>query len=193
MQSSLPQVSCSKLSYHDQVLMTLMKLRLDLQFRNLGDQLNVPKSSAHDIFKRWIDLLYVKLKFLIRMRDHDAARRTLPNVFRQYFPRLTHIIDCTEIFVERSKLVKARAQAYSNCKEHSTVKFFVACTPHGAISFISKGWAGRVSDDVFVKRNGFINNQHHWPGDQILADRGFTLVDDFAAGGAMELLLSFTK
>ena len=29
------------------------------------------------------------------------------------------------------------------------------------------------------------------PGDQILADRGFTLQDDFAAGSCSELITSF--
>ena len=34
----------------------------------------------------------------------------------------------------------------------------------------------------------------HMPGDQILADRGFTLQDDFAAGSSSELLIpAFTR
>ena len=193
-EASLPKISYSRLSYHDQLLLTLIKLRLDQQFQNLADQFNLPKSSAHDIFKRWIDLLHAKLKFILRIPDHDAAQRTLPNIFREYFPRLTHIIDCTEIFIERSKIVKARAQVYSNDKKHSTVKFFIACTPHGAISFVSKAWGGRVSENVLVRSSGFISQQYHCLRDQVLADRGFTLVDDFAAGCGVKLLLpSFIK
>ena len=182
------------MQFKDQLLMTLVKLRLDIQFENLADQFNCPKSSAHDIVKRWIDLMYIKLKFLIKSPDHDAARKTLPNVFGQFFPRLTHIIDCTEIFMDRPKNLKARAQVYSNYKKHSTVKFFIACTPHGAISFVSKAWGGRVSDVELVKKSGFISYSYHSPGDQVLADRGFTLVDEFAAGCGVELIIpSFTK
>ena len=114
--------------------------------------------------------------------------KTLPNVFRQYFPRLTHIIDCTEIFIDRPKNLKARAQVYPHYKKHSTSKFFIACTPLRAVSFVSKAWGGRVSDVELVKNSGFISCQYHHPGDQILADRGFTLVDEFAAGCGVELI-----
>ena len=70
--------------------MILIKLRLNTQFENLADQVGCY-------------LMYVKLKFLIKWPDHDASVQTLPNVFRQYFPKLTAIIDCTEIFIDHPK------------------------------------------------------------------------------------------
>ena len=66
-------------------------------------------------------------------------------------------MDCTEIFIDRPKTYIARAQVYSNYKKHSTVKFLIACTPLGSISFMSKGWGGRVSDTDIVKDTGLIN------------------------------------
>ena len=119
--------------------------------------------------------MYMKLKFLIKWPDHDASMQTLPDVFRQYFPKLTASIDCTEIFIDCSKTYKARAQVYSNYKKHSTVKFLIACTPLGSVSFISKAWCGRVSDIDIVKDSGLINPNLHHHGDQSLADCGFTL------------------
>ncbi len=194
MEGSLPRKSKYKMDFKDQLLMTLVKLRLNIQFENLADQFQSTKSTLHSIFWKWVDLLFSKLSFLIRWPDHDASIRTLPHVFRQYFPRLTGIIDCTEIFIDRPKNLKARAQVYSNYKKHSTVKFLIACTPLGAVSFISKAWGGRVSDVELVKNSGFISSKLHFPGDQILADRGFTLVDEFAAGCGVQLIIpSFTK
>ena len=93
-----------------QLLVTLIKLRLDIQFEYLADQIGLAKSCCHDIFKRWINLLYAKLKFSIKWPDHDATTKMLPHAFRQYFPRLTGIIDCTEFFIDRPKNVKDRAQ-----------------------------------------------------------------------------------
>jgi len=193
-QSSLPDQKKYKLSFLDQFLMTAMKLRLNLHFETLADMFKSSKTTLQRIFWKWVNILYVKLAFLIKWPDHDASAKTLPHVFRQYFPRLTGIIDCTEIFIERPRSLKARAEVYSNYKRHSTAKVLIACTPQGAVSFVSKVWGGRVSDVDLVRRSGFISNKYHHRGDQILADRGFTLEDEFAAVCGVELIIpSFTK
>ena len=115
---------------------------------------------------------YVKLKFHIKWPDHDASMQTLSNVFRQCFPKLRAIID----------------------KKHSTAKFLIACSTLGSVSFISKAWCGCVSDIDVVKDSGLINPNLYHHGDQILADRCFTLQDEFAAGCGVELIIpSFTK
>lgn len=55
-------------------------------------------------------------------------------------------------------------------------------------------WGGRVSDVELVRKSGFISPNYHHPGDQILADRGFTLQDDFASVCSAELIIpAFTK
>ena len=101
--------------------------------------------------------MYVKLKFLIKWQDHDGSMQTLPNVFRQNLPKLTVIIDCTEIFIDHQKIHKARAQVHYNYKKHSTIKFLTACTPLGSISFLSKAWGSCVSHVDIVKYSGLIN------------------------------------
>ena len=183
-----------KLSLQDQLLLALMKLRLNLQFETLADLFKVSKSTVGNIFWTWVNAIYSNLSFLIAWPDHEASIKTLPTVFKQYFPCLTGIIDCTEIFIDRPKNLKARAKVYSNYKKHSTIKFLIACTPYGSISFLSKAWGGRVSDVELVKRSGFISPNLHHHGDQVLADRGFNLVDEFASGCGTELIIPhFTR
>ena len=70
--------------------------------------------------------------------------------------------------------MKARAQTRSNYK-HNTIKFLIGIAPQGAITFISKGWGGRVSDQHLTEHCGIL--EHLQPGDQILADRGFNIQD----------------
>ncbi|KAJ8256826.1 hypothetical protein COCON_G00189780, partial [Conger conger] len=84
------------------------------------------------------------------------------------------------------------AKTYSNYKKWTTAKYFIACHPSGGITFLSKGWGGRASDVHIVRQSGFLSSSYHQPGDQILADRGFTLGEDFAVLGAHLIMPAFT-
>ena len=45
-----------------------------------------------------------------------------------------------------------------------------------------------------VRKSGLVSNKFHYPGDQILADRGFPLQDDFASSCSAEFIIqAFTK
>ena len=50
------------------------------------------------------------------------------------------------------KLV-ARTQTWFNYKHHSIGEILVGIAPQGAVTFISQGWAGQVSD-IHLKENG---------------------------------------
>ena len=95
----------------------------------------------------------------------------MPQDFKEHFRKCVCILDCFEIFCERPSNLKARAQTYSHYKHHNTVKFLIGITPQGVISYISKGWGGRVSDKYLTENCGVLNKLQ--PGDQVLADRGF--------------------
>ena len=116
----------------------------------------------------------------------------IPNVFRQYFPKLTAIINCTELFIDHPKTYKARVQVYSNYKKHSTAKFLIACTLLGSVSFISQAWVVVLA--ILIYNSGVINPNSHHHDNQILADHGFPFQDEFAAGCGVELIIpSFTN
>ena len=86
-------------------------------------------------------------------------------------------------------LLMARAQLCSRYKRLWTIKVLISCTPLGAINYISKCHGGRASDIQITRESGFTTTKYHMPGDQILADRGFILKVDFAAGASAELLI----
>ena len=178
----------------DQLIITLIKLRHNLTFELLAHIANIGKSTANDYFWKWIDILHSCLQFLVRMGDRAQIFQTIPPVFKSKFPRLTSIIDCFEIFIESPRNLLARAQCYSQYKKHTTIKVFISCTPLGAVNFVSKCWGGRASDIQIVRESGFTTTRFHMPGDQILADRGFTLQEDFALNSGSELIIpAFTR
>lgn len=184
----------NKIPLRDQFFVTLVKLRLDMPYEYLADHCGIPTSTFHDMFWRWINLMSNKLDFLINMPHRETLNETLPSIFRNKYPRLTCIIDCFEIFIERPQKLEARAKCYSNYKKHSTVKVLIGCSPLGSVCFLSTVWGGRVSDNEIVRSSGFMSPYLHHPGDQILADRGFTLTDDFATTCSVDLVIpAFTK
>ncbi len=68
-------------------LMTLMRLRLNLSFQDLGFRFKVHKSTSSRIFSEVISSMYYCLRPLICWPDRDALMKTLPMDFRKHCPR----------------------------------------------------------------------------------------------------------
>ena len=130
-------------------------------------------------------------EYLIYWPEKPALRKSLPKCFRKNYRRAVCIIDCTEIFTERPFSLNARAQTWSNYKHHNTVKYLIGITPAGAVSFVSDGWGGRVSDKEITIKSGIL--EHIERGDQVLADRGFTVETEIATRGGILEFPCFTK
>ena len=180
----------SKLSPFDGLLLTLMRLRLNLRMEDIAYRFDIGSSTA-SVFSRYIDLMYFHLKFLIKWPSQEVCRANMPQVFKDLYPRTRCIIDCSEIFIERPCSYQARAQTYSNYKKHNTVKFLIGITPCGAISYISKCWGGRATDKCITMNSDFLRLLEY--GDIVLADRGFDIADDIAVHGATLIIPSFTR
>jgi hypothetical protein len=97
------------LSPFQQLIMTLMRLRLNLPSQDLGYRFKVHNSTISCTFTRVISMLFIKMKPLIRWPNRDELIKTMPMVFRKSFPRCVVIIDCFEIFIDRATNLLARA------------------------------------------------------------------------------------
>ena len=93
-------------------------------------------------------------KPLIKWPTQEQLKKTIPSDFKGHFNKSVCIIDCLEVFCERPSDLKARALIYSNYKHHNTVKVLIGITPQGVISYVSKGWGGRVSDKHLTENCG---------------------------------------
>jgi len=180
-----------KMAPPDQILLVLMRLRLGLMFTDLGQRFAVSRSTACDIFASWVPVMarYMKLNSILWL-PRDTLRRIRPLSFLENYPRATCIIDCTEIFVQRPKNLKKRAQTYSNYKSHNTYKALYCIAPNGFVMFVSKLFGGRASDVFISQTSGFTD--HLLPGDEVLADRGFT-IDGILPPGVKLSIPAFTK
>ncbi|XP_011408684.1 PREDICTED: uncharacterized protein LOC100641785 [Amphimedon queenslandica] len=175
----------------DELLYTLVKLRLGLVNKDIAYRANIDKGLFSKIFHRWLNILYRELKQLIIWPDSETLRKNLLKCFNEKYSRVVCIIDCFEVFIQRPRSFDARAATYSNNEKHTTIKVLIGILPTGAISFISKAWGGRALDKIITQQSGFLTKINY--GDVIMADRGFNVFDDIATIGAHLVNPAFTK
>ena len=157
----------------EEFIMTIMKLKLNMPLKILlTDSMFV--STVSRTFQAWMIVMDCRLQPFIKWPEREALWHTMPQCFQQPFgKKVTVIIDCFEIFIDRPSNLLARAQTFSSYKHHNTVKVLIGITPQGTISFVSKAWGGRTSDKFLTENCGIIDKLLH--GDLVLADRGFTI------------------
>lgn len=183
--------SSASISPANVLLLTLMKLRLNLQYQYLAYRFNISVSHVSDILNNSLPALAKHINFLIQWPDKGDIIRHMPKVFQETYSNCRTVIDCTEVFIECPANLTARSSTWSNYKHHNTLKFLVACSPCGAVTFISRAYGGRTSDKVITQKSGFLDLIV--PGDLVLADRGFLIGEDLAAHGATLVIPDFTK
>lgn len=180
-----------KLDSKDELLLTLVKLRLNPSTEDLALRFGISQTLVSRIFHTWLDCLYRSIGGLVIWPPIDKELQ-LPEVFNNnHFRKVRCIIDCTEAFIERPTSLKARAQTYSNYKRHNTIKLLIGVSPSGAVIFISEVWGGRASDKLITLESGILDK--FVPGDVVMADRGFLLKEQFAQRGVKLITPAFTK
>lgn len=174
------------LSAKDQLLMTLMRLKLGLILEDLAFRFSVSKTSCSRIIKKWIDHLYVQLSFLIHWPTRGQINATMPADFRGLFPKTRVIIDCTEFFTQTPASLSDRSLMYSSYKGQMTWKALVGITPNGVVSFVSDLWAGSISDKQIVQESKLLDLCEK--GDAIMGDKGF-LISDLTTPRGIQLII----
>jgi hypothetical protein len=188
--SSIQSNSRHALTCFQQFILVLVKLKLNPGDQDLAFRFGVNQSTVSRYFKKWIDVIYIRLCPLVKCPDRGELLQTMPMEFQKRYGKCVIIIDCFEVFMERPTNLTAHAQIWSNYKHHNTAKFLIGISPQGAITFISKGWGGRVSDVFLTEHCGL---EKLSPGNLILADRGFNIHDSADLFCAEVKLPPFTR
>ena len=121
--------------------------------------------------------MYHHFKEIDWMPSVDQVLGTLPAAFKEKFPTTYALIDGSEVFIETPSDLHMQSSTWSQYKHHNTVKFLVACTPNGAICYVSPVYVGSISDIELTRTSGFLTTLEDKPGISIMADRGFTIKD----------------
>lgn len=191
----LPNHFNSKLSQFQMLALTLMKLRLNTSFTDLGYRFGIDETTASRYFHRCIFILFKLFsnsKLVYWPDERQNLLLNVPSYFRSTFKEsISIIVDCFEIFIERPGVLRAAAQGFSYYKHHITLKYLIGISVTGVILFVSIGFGGRASDKEVVSKSGFLNKIQE--GDVVLADKGFLIKDELEAREASLKMPIFVK
>ena len=139
--------------------MVLMKLRLNMPFKDNAYRFkNISVSSISRTFSAWMIAMDIRLSPLILWPEREALWATMCLSFQYSFgKKITVIIDCFEVFIDRPSNLLARAQTFSSYKHHNTIKVLIGISPQGTITFITEAWGGRTSDKFLTENCGFLD------------------------------------
>ena len=164
-----------KIDGKKQLFLVLLKLKLNLKHKDLAFRFCVSVTHISRCITTWICFLYKELKEIDWIPSVDQVFGTQPIEFREKFPSTYAIIDDSEVFIETPSDLHLQSSTWSQYKHHNTVKFLVACTPNGAIFFISPVYVGSISDVELTRLSGFLEVVRGKAGISVMADRGFII------------------
>ncbi|KAJ6649345.1 hypothetical protein Bhyg_04579, partial [Pseudolycoriella hygida] len=164
----------------DALLITMYKLRHNLDYLMMQFHFQIPRQSIAAIFREVIVKLYLVFKQIdIWNISHCDAKsyRTL--------------LDCTEMYVFGSENPIFQQLLFSTYRDHPTFKLLVGCDEKGAVNFISEAFVGSISDREITVKSGIIELLKE--GDAILADKGFDVSDLFESKKVLVNIPPFLK
>ena len=106
------------------------------------------------------------LRFLVVWPASRQWRETMPTCFRTSYEFRVAV----KVFINRQRSLLVPAMTCLNYNHHNTVELLICDAPPGVVSFITKAWAGRVIDIVWLTIRGYCSSWqelwccwHIWP------------------------------
>ncbi|KAK3924803.1 Protein ALP1-like [Frankliniella fusca] len=162
------------LSVHDQLFLTLLKLRRNLSHTDLGDGFKISRGTVTNIFLTWLHALHQALvpKLFGKIPSRFKNKESLPSSFKN-FSNCRIVIDCTEVTTACPESMYKSNKMFSQYKKRITLKGLVGVAPNGTITHVSSLYPGSTSDKAIFADCGIIEQLE--AGDSILADKGFLI------------------
>lgn len=173
------------MSVEDQVLLVLIKIRHNFDFRHLGNLFGISQQDASTIFSNWIKYMFHRCSFVSIWPHRNTIIEMMPEKFKSEFPNTLVIIDGTEMRIQRPSSMTRQSQSYSDYKSSNTLKGLVGVDPRGSIIFASMLYLGAISDKELTSRSGFLKTLEELKsqgkiieGDGIMVDKGFRIREE---------------
>ncbi|KAK3932933.1 Putative transposase for insertion sequence element IS112 [Frankliniella fusca] len=170
-----PQGKVKQLSLKERIVLTFIKLKLNLYFTTLAPLFGVTRHTCSKYFQDMVPKLRTVLESVVEFPEIEGNRDNMPLCFGNYKSTRV-VIDCAETPVECCKCIKCRILTYSHYKKRNTLKFLVGVAPSGMIIFVSESYGGRASDKQVTIESGILNKVEF--GGAVMADKGFNIKNE---------------
>lgn len=175
-----------KLSKFQQLLLTLMRLRLDLRNQDLAYRFGVKVSTVTRTVHQMVGIMSSTLvPTAVFWPSRAELRKNLPAALRSTHPDCAVIIDCFTVPFEEP-VSRGNHQQQQQQQRTGTgcnvLKYLIGVAPQGVVTFVSRGALGNVSDKSLTEGCGLLCKL--LPGDVVLASRDLDIADSVAARGA---------
>lgn len=175
-------------SIEDQLLITLMKLRLNCKDLDLAVRFNTSRATISNVINTYIsvlhEILYEGIFKTVGIPSQLKCKGSMPKSFED-FSSARIAMDATELVQDVPSDMNCQSLSYSNYKSRHTVKAVTCVAPNGALVFCSDLYPGSTSDAAIVEHCNLLEQMQ--PGDMILADKGFNIFDKLPAGVSLNI------
>jgi len=179
-------VTCFSLG--DQLLITLMKLRLRCKDFDLADRFNTSRGTISNILNTVIsalhEILFDGIATSVGIPSQLKCKGSMPKSFED-FSSARIAMDATEVCQDVPSDMNSSSLAYSHYKSRHTVKAVTCVAPNGALVYCSDLYPGSTSDAAIVEHSKVLDQLK--AGDLILADKGFNIYDKLPSGVSLNI------
>lgn len=190
--------SAKKISLQDQLLLTLIKLRLNFEFKHIAHLFKISPQDAGALFKNWINYMFHRFGSVPVWPEREDIISNMPKKFKEDFPSCFLILDGTELKLERPNSLRSQSQCYSDYKSATTLKGLVGIDPRGSFLFISMLFSGSISDKEITTKSGLLDFLQQLmdcgklkQGDGVMVDKGFLIRGEIEKLGLKLLIPPF--
>ncbi|XP_019736608.1 uncharacterized protein LOC109522457 isoform X1 [Hippocampus comes] len=170
----------AKLSKFQQLLLTLMRLRLDLRNQDLAYRFGVRVGTVVRTVHHVVSIMSSTLvPTAVFWPSRAELRKNLPAALRSSCPDCAVIVDCFTVPCEGPVARGNEQGATAAC---NILNYLIGVAPQGVVTFVSRGVLGNFSPRNLAESSGFLSKL--LPGDVVLASRDLDIADAVAARGA---------
>lgn len=171
----------------NQLLLTLMKLRLNSPDLDLAYRFCISTATVANVFKTFVYALH---ELLIKgimdqiLPSSLKCQSSMPKCF-EGFSQARLIMDATEFGQDVPRDLNIQGISYSAYKSNHTMKALTCVAPNAALVYASPLYFGSASDVTLAKHCGILEKLS--PGDMVIADKGFPLYNHIPPGVSLNI------